>query len=47
LVKQIPRDLPKVIDIGKQTGIHFVQPAWVTARPHSGTRELRRRRCAE
>jgi quercetin dioxygenase-like cupin family protein len=26
-VKQLPRDLFKVIDIGKQTGINFVQPA--------------------
>ncbi|MEJ8826901.1 cupin domain-containing protein [Variovorax humicola] len=26
-VKELPRDLPKVLDIGKSTGIHFVQPA--------------------
>ena len=26
-VKELPRDLHKVIDIGKNTGIHFVQPA--------------------
>jgi quercetin dioxygenase-like cupin family protein len=26
-VKQLPRDLPKVFEIGEQTGIHFLQPA--------------------
>jgi quercetin dioxygenase-like cupin family protein len=26
-VKELPRDLSKVIDIGRLTGIHFVQPA--------------------
>jgi quercetin dioxygenase-like cupin family protein len=26
-VKELPRDLPKVIDIGKDTGIRFAQPA--------------------
>ena len=26
-VKDLPRDLPKVIDIGRKTGIHFMQPA--------------------
>ena len=26
-VKDLPRDLPKVLDIGESTGIHFAQPA--------------------
>jgi hypothetical protein len=26
-VKELPRDLPKVLDIGQSTGIYFVQPA--------------------
>jgi len=26
-VKELPRDLPKVIDIGENTGIRFFQPA--------------------
>jgi quercetin dioxygenase-like cupin family protein len=26
-VKEMPRDLHKVLEIGEQTGIHFVQPA--------------------
>jgi quercetin dioxygenase-like cupin family protein len=26
-VKEMPRDLPKVLDIGTDTGIHFLQPA--------------------
>jgi len=26
-VRELPRDVPKVLDIGAQTGIHFVQPA--------------------
>ena len=26
-VKELPRDLPKVLDIGEETGIRFMQPA--------------------
>jgi quercetin dioxygenase-like cupin family protein len=26
-VKDLPRDLPKVLEIGENTGIHFMQPA--------------------
>ena len=26
-VKELPRDLPKVLDIGESTGIHFLAPA--------------------
>jgi hypothetical protein len=26
-VKELPRDLPKVLDIGESTGIRFLQPA--------------------
>ena len=26
-VRELPRDLPKVLDIGEETGIHFLQPA--------------------
>lgn len=26
-VRELPRDLPKVFEIGEDTGIHFLQPA--------------------